>query len=377
MIKSNLRIIFRTDASLQMGTGHVMRCLTLATALKQQGAAVTFICRDHTGNLIEKIQQTGFTVHKLTTINKPVTNKQPSEKKQLFHAAWLGTTQEQDALDCQSILEELQLDWLVVDHYALDKHWQQALKPYYKKLMVIDDLADRQHGCDLLLDQTFGRDSDDYKPFVPEHCQVLCGTEYALLRPEFAQWRAYSLKRREKGQLEHLLINLGGVDKDNITTLILKALSSASLPENCQITVVMGATAPWVKAVEQQAALMPWPTEVKVGVNNMAELMANSDLAIGAAGATSWERCCLGLPTIMVVLAENQKLAAEALEKINAALKLSYDQEFSLALSEHFDSLLSDTSLLSKMSQSAQNVSDGLGAKVLINKLINHEVQYA
>lgn len=369
-----MKILFRVDASLQMGTGHVMRCLTLATALKQQGAAVTFICRDLTGNLIEKIQQTGFTVHKLTTINKPVTNKQASEEDPLFHAAWLGTSQAQDAQDCQPILEKLQPNWLIVDHYSLDKTWQQALKPYYKKLMVIDDLADRQHDCDLLLDQTFGRNSDDYKPLVPEHCQVLCGAEYALLRPEFAQWRAYSLKRREKGQLEHLLINLGGVDKDNITTQILKALSSASLPENCQITVVMGATAPWVKEVEQQAALMPWPTEVKIGVNTMAELMANSDLAIGAAGATSWERCCLGLPTIMIVLADNQKLAADALDKINAALKLSNDEIFSLALSEVFDSIFRNALLLNKISQSAQRVTEGLGTKVLVNKLINYGV---
>lgn len=364
-----MKVTFRTDASLEMGTGHVMRCLTLATALKQQGAAVTFICRDHTGNLIEKIQQTGFTVHKLTTINKPVINKQPSEEKQLFHTAWLGTTQEQDALDCQSILKKLQPDWLIVDHYALDKNWQQALKPYYKKLMVIDDLADRQHDCDLLLDQTFGRNSEDYTPLVPEDCQVLCGAEYALLRPEFAQWRAYSLKRREKGQLEHLLINLGGVDKDNITTQILKALSSASLPENCQITVVMGATAPWVKEVAEQAALMPWPTEVKVGVNNMAELMANSDLAIGAAGATSWERCCLGLPTIMIVLAENQKLIANVLETVGAAIYLDNDQVAQGGLASRMLVLSNEPENMKVMSQQATAITEGNGVEVILQHM--------
>ena len=127
------------------------------------------------------------------------------------------------------------------------------------------------------------------------------------MRPEFAQWREYSLSRREKGQLEHLLVNLGGVDKDNVTIQILKALATSSLPEYCKITVVMGATAPWTRAVQEQAALMPWPTEIKVGVSNMAELMANSDLAIGAAGSTTWERFCMGLPSILVVLSRNQE----------------------------------------------------------------------
>lgn len=367
-----MKIVFRCDASIQIGTGHVMRCLTLADALAEKGAECHFICREHTGHLIDVIQQRGHQVHRL-----PLARELPQQGnvvQQLAHASWLGATQQEDAELCSALLQELQSSWLIVDHYALDERWQKEMRPFCQKIMVIDDLADRQHDCDLLLDQTFGRNSDDYKPFVPEHCQVLCGAEYALLRPEFAQWRDYSLKRREKGQLEHLLINLGGVDKDNITTQILKTLSSASLPESCHITVVMGATAPWVKEVEQQAALMPWPTEVKIGVNTMAELMANSDLAIGAAGATSWERCCLGLPTIMIVLADNQKLAADALDKINAALKLSNDEIFSLALSEVFDSIFRNALLLNKISQSAQRVTEGLGTTVIVNKLINYEV---
>lgn len=371
-----MRIIFRVDASIEMGSGHVMRCLTLADALTQAGAECHFICREHPGHLNALITERGHIVYSLPYIEQHKQG-QHSKAEELAHANWLGATQEQDLESCIPILKLLQPDWLVVDHYAIDKCWQQELRAYCQKIMVIDDLADRQHDCDLLLDQTFGRSSEDYLPLVPQDCQVLCGAHYALLRPEFAQWRDYSLKRRAQGQLEHLLINLGGVDKDNITTEILQALANTALPDNCRITVVMGVTSPWVKEVEEQAEQMPWSTEVKVGVSNMAELMANSDLAIGAAGATSWERCCLGLPTIMIVLADNQKLAAKALEKINAALKLSYDETFSLALSETFNSLFRRTSLLDKMSQSAQRVTSGLGTKVLVNKLINHEVKYA
>lgn len=341
-----------------------MRCLTLADALAEKGAECHFICREHTGHLIDVIQQRGHQVHRL-----PLARELPQQGnvvQQLAHASWLGATQQEDAELCSALLQELQSSWLIVDHYALDERWQKEMRPFCQKIMVIDDLADRQHDCDLLLDQTFGRNSDDYKPLVPEHCQVLCGAEYALLRPEFAQWRAYSLKRRENGQLEHLLINLGGVDKDNITTQILQALSNAPVPKSCRITVVMGATAPWVKEVAEQAAQMPWPTEVKVGVNNMAELMASSDLAIGAAGATSWERCCLALPTIMIVLAENQKLIASGLEAMGAAVCFDREQIKQGDLAFKLLTLINAPEKLKNMSQQAATVTEGDGVEVIL-----------
>ena len=371
-----MRIIFRVDASIEMGTGHVMRCLTLADALTQEGAECHFICREHLGHLNALITERGHIVYSLPYIEQHKQD-QHSKAEELAHASWLGATQAEDFDACVPLLKSLQPDWLIVDHYAIDERWHQELRPYCQKIMVIDDLADRQHACDLLLDQTFGRSSEDYLPLVPQDCQMLCGAQYALLRPEFAQWRDYSLKRRAQGQLEHLLINLGGVDKDNITTEILQALANTALPDNCRITVVMGATAPWVERVQQQAALMPWPTEVKVGVSNMAELMANSDLAIGAAGATSWERCCLGLPTIMVVLAENQLKAAQALADVNAAIKLNSDENFSLALLDIFSNLLNNSSGFEEMSDAGQRITRGLGVSVLINKLINYGALHA
>jgi UDP-2,4-diacetamido-2,4,6-trideoxy-beta-L-altropyranose hydrolase len=365
-IQSNasVNVVFRCDASLQIGTGHVMRCLTLADALSEQGAECHFICREHRGHLLDVIQQRGHQTYSL-----PVeSGSQYQEKKEseLAHAEWLGSTQQQDADLCSTLLQVLQTDWLIVDHYALDVHWEKRLRSYCKKLMVIDDLADRQHDCDILLDQTFGRDPQNYVQWVPRNCKLLCGANYALLRPEFSQWREYSIKRREKGQLEHLLINLGGVDKDNVTTKILKGLEDSALPDYCKITVVMGSTAPCVDVVREQAILMPWPTEVKTGVSNMAELMAKSDLAIGAAGSTSWERCCLGLPTIMVVLADNQSVIAKALERAEAAslLDLTSLETQPLAFKQYLSSRI-----LEKMSTSARAVSDGLGALRVIKTL--------
>lgn len=309
-------IAFRTDASLQIGTGHVMRCLTLADALTAKGAQCHFICREHPGHLIDFIRNKGHVVSVLPVArmeeagvetNGPVTASTP-------HAAWLGATQTQDAEACAPMLAALRPDWLIVDHYALDATWERALAPHCAKLMVIDDLADRPHVCDLLLDQTYGRDEADYRQQVPATCRLLCGAQYALLRPEFAALRPYSLQRRAQPALRELLITMGGVDKDNAAGAVLEALRTCPLPTDCRVTVVMGATAPWLEAVETLAQAMPWPTRVLVGVSDMAQLMADSDLAIGAAGATTWERCCLGLPTIAVALADNQRMALRVLQ---------------------------------------------------------------
>jgi UDP-2,4-diacetamido-2,4,6-trideoxy-beta-L-altropyranose hydrolase len=363
-----MKIVFRCDASLQMGTGHVMRCLTLADELALGGAECHFICREHPGHLLDMIKQRGHQTYSLAIESE--LQSQDEDEPVLAHAGWLGATQQTDAARCKIILEALQPDWLIVDHYSLDERWEKVLRPYCQKIMVIDDLADRQHDCDVLLDQTFGRESEDYVQWVPKHCQLLCGSTYALLRPEFAQWREYSLERRKQGQLQHLLINLGGVDKDNITTQILKAIQNSALPNDCKIMVVMGSTAPWVEVVQQQAALMPWPTEVKVGVSNMAELMANSDLAIGAAGSTSWERCCLGLPTVMLVLADNQQQIAINLEQANAVYTIDLGLDLKVSIINAIEKFIISPTTLQEMSQAASDILYGLGTTLIIKKMV-------
>ncbi|PRB84048.1 UDP-2,4-diacetamido-2,4,6-trideoxy-beta-L-altropyranose hydrolase [Pseudomonas sp. MYb185] len=360
---NNRAVVFRADASLEMGTGHLMRCLTLANALQAQGRDCHFICREHTGNLIEYVRQQGHEVHPLACISDAEMDGTP------IHARWLGATQAQDAVLCAAILSNLQPQWLVVDHYALDARWEQQLKPHYHKLLVIDDLADRPHQCDVLLDQTLGRDPLDYQPWVPAGCRVLCGAQYALLRPEFAALRSYSLQRRQSAPLHHILVSMGGVDKDNATGQILTALATAELPAEGAITVVMGSTAPWLETIRRQAARMPVTTLVRSGVSDMAQLMADSDLAIGAAGATSWERCCLGLPTIMVVLADNQQQVAAGLQNAQAVRVLAASQDIPLALPILMRELLQSTGQLHLMSEAAAAVTDGTGTTRVIGHL--------
>lgn len=361
-----MNITFRADASLHIGTGHVMRCLTLADALTAQGANCQFMCRQHEGHLIEYIRNKGYIVHALTVEDAEEKKPTSALANDLAHSHWLGASQTQDAAACAPILAAQPPDWLVVDHYALDTHWESSLAPHYRKLMVIDDLADRHHACDLLLDQTFGRSEDGYHPLVPGQCQLLCGSTYALLRPEFAALRPYSLQRRAQPVLRQLLINMGGVDKDNITGRVLKALYQSQLPTDCRITIVMGAAAPWLSSVRKQAQNLPWPTTVLVGVNNMAQIMADSDLAIGAAGATSWERCCLGLPTIMLVLAENQKKIAKGLAEFGAVHLAEVE---SLMTQSLIPTNYVKSEVLQMMITAAAAVTDGAGAARVIIEL--------
>ena len=351
-----MKVIIRVDASLKMGTGHVMRCLTLAQVLKENGGDVEFICRKHEGNLIDKIHSSEFAVHELRLCEEiEFDNK-------LAHSHWLGATQQQDADDCIDILKVEKTNWLIVDHYALDEQWQKKLKPYYEKLMVIDDLADRKHQCDILLDQNFGRNPEDYKSLASESTKLLMGAQYALLRPEFERWRQYSLFRRKEVNFKSLLINMGGIDSSNVTEKIIEKLQVANLPKDVIITIVMGKTAPHLQGVENCASKLPYRSEVKVDVDNMAEIMANTDIAIGASGSTTWERCCLGVPTIQLITAYNQEFTAQQLDKINV-IKL-VDINDMVENLENFQYWMKD------VGEGAKEITNGTGVKAVLECLL-------
>lgn len=310
-------IVIRVDASTQIGTGHVMRCLTLADALSSQGAEVRFICRELPGNMIDPIRQRGFRVETLTAVAQD-----QDTQSDLEHGHWLTVSQQADAEQCADLLAQARPDWLVVDHYALDQAWQKMLQPFYNKLLVIDDLADRDHLADILVDQTFGRQQAEYRDRVPESAQLLTGAQFALLRKEFDTWRRRSLAERFSREPTRILLSMGGIDADNRSGYILEQLSHCQLPDNALITVVMGANAPHIDAVRSLATQLPFAVDVRVNVSNMAELMTSSDIAIGAAGSSTWERCCLGLPTLQVVIADNQKTIARKLSAAGAVIAL-------------------------------------------------------
>lgn len=351
-------VVFRADASIEMGAGHIMRCLTLAQALKESGSSVKFICRKHRGNMINKIRSKGFVVHELNVSNKA------NVDDRLAHHHWLGATQKEDAEDCIKTLKERKPDWVIQDHYALDEEWQNALKPYYERLMVIDDLADRRHQCDVLLDQTFGRSEEDYLALVPGHGKLLLGSQYALIMSDFLKWRPYSLARRAYPKFDQLFINMGGVDADNVTEKVLDELIHCDLKSDFRVVIVLGSSNPHIESVKLKAKVLPCRTVVECDIDNMAEVMANSDIAIGAAGSTTWERCCLGLPTIQIVIAKNQVIIAQNLAKFGAIKLLKNMSDISKIINN-------SASWMSNVSNIASHVSDGLGVGRVVSVIMS------
>lgn len=310
-------ILLRCDASLSIGSGHVMRCRTLGRELQDHGAVITFLCRRQPGDLINLLKQE-FDV--LTLPEQPLAACEGLEGRDLY-GAWLSCSQEQDAAQCLEALAEADItsaSWLVADHYGLDGRWEDQMLTGLAdgdappKLLVIDDLADRPHQADLLLDQNFFGEASEqrYQGLLPPHCRQLLGPHYALLGPEYAKLHPLVPPRKE---LRRVLVFFGGVDPANLTGRVLEALSDSALAD-LAVDVVLGRQSPHRQAVAKLVACRAHTT-LHDPLPSLAGLIARADLAIGAGGVTTWERACLGLPSLVLAIAANQLPFAQALDQ--------------------------------------------------------------
>ncbi len=347
-------IAFRTDASSRIGTGHFMRCLTLADALKQRGAQIRFVSRELPVHLRDMLAAKDIELASLDS-NASVL---PTEDN-LAHAHWLGTSQGQDAQATIRALSVELWDWLIIDHYALDARWESMLRHTTKKILVIDDIADRQHDCDMLLDQNYYADMEArYIGMVSVNCQLLLGPRYALLRGEFRQLHEQNKPR--SGLVQRILVFFGGVDADNYTGRVIEALSDLDI-SNLHIDVVIGVQHPCHEEIKAACAQHGFICHVQT--DRMAELMTTADLAVGAGGSASWERCCLGLPTILVALADNQVNIAKALDLLGAEIYVGTLRTASTSILKNLViELLSKPDRLRMLSEKSYSLVDGLGA---------------
>lgn len=290
-----------------MGTGHFARCLTLAGALKARGATIVFICRQLHDSLRQRVRQDG---HDLVVLDGVARN---ATAEDLAHSSWLSVDQEQDASETLLALSGGTFDWVVVDHYALDARWERTVRRVTRRLMAIDDLADRLHDCDLLLDQNLLADMDTrYAGKVPHDCTLLLGPRYALLQTVYAELHAQVRVRNTP--VQRILVYFGGVDSDNLTGRTMAALIELGLPDT-EVDAVLPLNAVHAKAMSTLTAGMPH-VRLHHGLPSLAPLMARADLAIGACGATTWERICLALPTLAVSIADNQVAVATKLHEM-------------------------------------------------------------
>lgn len=309
-----MKIAFRADASLTIGTGHVMRCLTLAMALKQKGAEAVFVCREHPGHLCEEIAARGFMTVRLPAMSERQAETGTVERNEPDHAHWLGVSWKQDAEETRQAINKSfgAADWLIVDHYALDARWESALRPCAKRVMVIDDLADRSHDCDLLLDQNlFSNAEARYAGKAPAHRGLMLGPHYALLQTEYAELHPRIPPR--EGPIRRVLVYFGGADAGNLTGMTIGAFLALGRT-NIELDVVVNTNGTHAESIRKQTAGHA-NIHLHSGLRTLAPLIVRADLAIGAGGATTWERCCLGLPSLVITLAENQRAIAAELAR--------------------------------------------------------------
>lgn len=337
-------IVFRADASQKIGIGHVMRCLTLADGLAVHGAKVRFICRQQPGDMISYIQGKGYDV-----------------------VTWMQTDEE--------IVEYLDtinqsIDWFIVDHYELDVSWERLLRPYVKKIMVIDDLANRPHHCDLLLDQNYYLDSlQRYGELLRSPCVTLLGPQYALLRNEFSIL-GQNLRERT-GCVKRILVFFGGSDPTGDTLKTLKALERIK-KSYIEVDVIVGQSNSQLEEIKATCNKLP-NTKFHCQIDYMAQLMGQADLAIGAGGTATWERCYLGLPSLVTIVADNQEIVTEAVAHYGAIINMGRSDQVDIeTLSLFIKKMMSSPNLMKKLNQKSLELMGNYsmsGVELVIQKM--------
>ncbi|HSW11250.1 MAG TPA: UDP-2,4-diacetamido-2,4,6-trideoxy-beta-L-altropyranose hydrolase [Solimonas sp.] len=355
------RIVIRVDSSMGIGSGHLMRCLTLATALQDQGHAVCVVCRPLPGHLSRLVEERGLQLRLLPPADGAGWG---ADAALPAHAAWLGTSWQLDAEQTVAAIAEAPVDWLIVDHYALDARWERALRAHARQIMVIDDLADRPHDCDLLLDHNLGGlEAGRYEGLLPPACVKLMGPRYALLRPEFASARA--ARPQHDGSLHRILLFMGGADPGNESAKALQAFRQIE-DSTLAIDLVIGAANPHAASLQALAA-----ADARVSCHyparDMGELMVAADLAIGAGGVTQIERCVAGLPSLLISVADNQVEGCRLMARRGAAWYAGPSEQVDAdTLAAGLRQLAAAPDWLAHMADSARALADGLGTSRIV-----------
>ena len=352
-----MNIFIRTDASSEIGTGHVMRCLTLAEYLRERGSTVSFIVQKLPGDMCQYIEQKHFLVYRINENNH-----------YLLPYNW-----KMDASETKNILtNQHSVDWLIVDHYLLDKDWEKMICPFVNAIMVIDDLANRHHECDVLLDQNYYKYPElRYQSLVPDDCLQLLGPNYVLLRKQFLETRKHL--KPHTGKVKRLLIFFGGSDPTNETTKAILAIQALNL-SNIHVDVVVGNTNRYkneIKTLCHQSSQFLFHCQIE----NIAELMTNADLAIGSGGTTTWERCYLGLPSITIAIAKNQLKITGELASAGVIRHLGWHSNVSIkSLAKAIKETIEADEQLKLMSNRAINVIPHLQMNLPVHHIIKHSV---
>ncbi|QJD85205.1 UDP-2,4-diacetamido-2,4,6-trideoxy-beta-L-altropyranose hydrolase [Cohnella herbarum] len=318
----NRRIaVIRADASLAIGTGHVMRCLIIADGLRCAGFKVVFICRMTEGNMADYIESRGFQVYRILA-EAPIDFANVSS----------------DAEFTKQIITSFlnPPDWFIVDHYGIDEKWESVIKPIVGRMLIIDDLADRPHIGDMLLDQNISDITKKrYAGLVPEKCIQLLGPKYLLLKPSFYESRRKLRKRN--GKVNRILVFFGGSDPTNETAKVLDALYGIDL-NFMRVDIIIGQINTNRFELEQSCIKMP-NVKLHVQVENMDDFISQADFALGSGGVAMWERCYLGLPSAVTIVADNQRDGVRFAESSGCIWNMGWHEQIN---SGHYADILSN-----------------------------------
>ncbi|KAB2952944.1 UDP-2,4-diacetamido-2,4,6-trideoxy-beta-L-altropyranose hydrolase [Heliorestis acidaminivorans] len=361
----------RVDASYEIGSGHVMRCVTLAKAFMLKGAKVLFICRNLQGNMNFYIREQGLEVLELPQASLQIYNNIDVNDSGI-HCEILSTTQEQDALQtCEIILNNISqvpIDLMIVDHYGLDGIWQKKIRCIAKKVMVIDDLANRKHNCNFLLDQNYYVDIHKrYVGLVDKDSFLMLGPQYALLREEFFEQRnAVSIDDIEN---KRILVFFGSSDPTNETYKVLSSIQSMNL-NDLAIDVIVGKININKNDIKTMADSMR-NVNYYCQISNMNEVLSNADVAVCASGSFTWERYCLGIPGIIISVADNQKQLARDLTTLEIDTYLGHSNEVTTHLiTVAIEEIISNPTSILKARNKAYSIVDGNGVNRVIDVIL-------
>jgi UDP-2,4-diacetamido-2,4,6-trideoxy-beta-L-altropyranose hydrolase len=353
------QIVFRVDSSAQIGSGHLMRCLTLANQLRDR-AKILFVCRDLEHNLSSLVKKNGFDLILLP--------REDEDETLVGYEKWLAVKQKIDAEQTKEVIKNCDIKYMVIDNYAIDEEWENIVRPYVKKIMVIDDLANRRHNCDILLDQNYYCDMKTrYNKLVPTGCKLLLGPQYALLREEFYKTR--QKMRVRDGTIKNILVFFGGSDLTNETIKTLHAIEEVNRID-ITINVVVGASNKNKHDIENFCNKYE-NMHYFCQVNNMAELLHKADLAIGAGGTTTWERCFLGLPAIVIAIAENQVQISKDCAKLGIIEYVGEAAAIDIAqLSDAIIKMIQNKKYIKNMIKKADRVAGGLSVNKAVSDIL-------
>lgn len=355
-----MNVVFRVDSSTAIGSGHLMRCLALAESLDKNGVEITFICRDLGGNLTDEIKH-----RQMKVITLPCPEFAIKAEADIYSNS-LGVRQLVDAHETAvSIGNEIKPDWLIVDHYSIGEEWENYISNYCSKIMVIDDLANRKHYCHLLLDQNYSSENNDrYKVLTPSFCRFLLGPQYSLLRSEFGALRRSDVSF--KSAIKRLLIFFTAGDDQGETLKAMNGVKIFSKNKRIDVDVVVGSANLYQQPIEEMCSVHNWGYHCQV--NYMPALIAGADIVIGSGGSSNWERCALGVPGLVVILAENQAAIARDLDSAGVVINLGWNTR--LESIDYASALAAiGPEKLNFMSLAAYQMVDGAGASRVSDSL--------